>query len=123
MRSVLLSIVITVVATVAFAAVTADEVTGKWSLSVAAPGEAVEVLLDLKQEGENVTGTMASTHGSGTISKGSYKEKKLSATINADIQGNPTELGLEGTVDGDKISGSLTATGLGTFPYSGSRSK
>jgi hypothetical protein len=123
MRSVLIFALTLAIASVVVAAGLKDEVAGKWNLTVDAPGDAVQVQLDLKQEGEAVTGTMVSTHGSGTITKGSFKEKKLSATINADIQGSPTELGVEGTVDGDKISGTITAAGLGSFSYTGSRAK
>jgi hypothetical protein len=123
MRSVFASILTFAIAAVVAAASLEDKVDGKWTLTVAAPGESVEVLLDLKQDGEKVTGTMASSVGGGTVSKGTFKEKKLSATITADIQGSPTELGVEGTVDGDKISGTITAHGLGSFPYSGTRSK
>jgi len=123
MRSVLVSVLILAIAAVVAAASLKDEVAGKWTLSVDAPGESVEVLLDLKQDGESVTGSMSSSHGSGTISKGTFKENKLSATIAAEIQGSPTELGLEGTVDGDKMSGTLNVTGLGSFAYAGARSK
>ena len=101
--------------------VSAESITGKWTLSVDAPGEAVEVVLDLKQDGEAVTGTMTSTHGSGKITKGTFKDKKLNATLAADIQGSQAELLIEGVVEGEKISGSLTATGLGTFAYSGTK--
>ena len=103
--------------------VVADNITGKWTLSVAAPGEAVDVILDLKQDGEAVTGTMTSTHGSGKVTKGTFKKNKLTATLAADIQGSQAELQIDGTVDGEKISGSLTATGLGTFAYSGAKNK
>ncbi len=123
MRSVLVFVLTFAIASVVAAAGFADGVAGKWSLSVAAPGEAVDVLLDLKQDGENVTGTMSSGVGGGTITKGSFKDKKLTATITADIQGSPTELGVEGTVDGDKITGSITAHGLGSFSFAGTRAK
>jgi len=123
MRSVLIFALTLAIASVVVAAGFKDEVAGKWNLTVDAPGDAVQVQLDLKQEGEAVTGTMVSTHGSGTIAKGTFKDKKLVATINADLQGSPTELGVEGTVDGDKISGTITAAGLGSFSYTGSRAK
>ena len=123
MRTALIFVFTLAIAGIVAAASLKDEVAGKWALTVAAPGEAVEVLLDLKQDGEKVTGTMASGVGGGTISKGSFKDKKLTATITADIQGSPTELGLEGTVDGDKISGTITAHGLGNFAYAGTRAK
>ncbi len=123
MKSILLFVAMIAVAGVVAAASFKDEVAGKWSLSVAAPGEAVEVVLDLKQDGETVTGTMVSGVGGGTVTKGTFKDKKLTATITADIQGSPTELGVEGTVDGDKITGSITAHGLGNFSFAGTRSK
>ena len=66
---------------------------------------------------------MTSSHASGKVDKGTYKEKKLSLVVSADIQGSPTPLQVDGTVDGDKITGSITAQGLGTFPFSGTKSK
>lgn len=123
MKSLFLFVLMIAIAGVVAAASFKDEVAGKWTLTVAAPGESVEVLLDLKQDGEAVTGTMTSSVGGGTVTKGTFKEKKLTASINADIQGSPTELGVEGTVDGDKISGTITAHGLGSFAYAGTRSK
>ena len=101
----------------------ADEITGKWSLALQVPGETVDVLLDLKQDGEAVTGTLSSSHASGKIGKGTYKEKKLSATATVDLQGSPADVEIEGTVDGDKITGSLTVPGMGSFPYTGGKSK
>lgn len=123
MRSVLIFVLTFAIASVVWAAGFNNEVAGKWSLSVAAPGEAVDVVLDLKQDGETVTGTMTSGVGGGTVTKGTFKDKKLTATITADIQGSPTELGIEGTVDGDKITGSITAHGLGNFSFAGTRAK
>ena len=116
----LLTSVITVFATPVG---TADNIAGKWSLALQVPGETVDVVLDLKQDGETVTGTLTSSHASGQIGKGTYKEKKLSATASVDLNGSPTDVQIEGTVDGEKISGSLTVPGMGSFPYTGGRSK
>ena len=101
----------------------AENVTGKWSLALQVPGETVDVVLDLKQEGEAVTGSLTSSHASGKIGKGTFKEKKLSATASVDIQGSPTDVQIEGSVDGEKITGSITVPGMGSFPYTGGRSK
>ena len=101
----------------------AEDISGKWSLALEVPGETVAVQLDLKQEGEAVTGTLTSDHASGKIGKGTYKEKKLSATASVEIQGSPADVQIDGTVDGDRITGSLTVQGMGSFPYTGSKSK
>ncbi len=126
LTSFILSIALLASALTIFAApagLSADEVTGKWSLALQVPGETVDVVLDLKQDGESVTGTLTSSHASGKIDKGTYKEKKLSATATVDMQGSPAEVQIDGTVDGDKISGSLTVQGMGSFPYTGSKGK
>jgi dipeptidyl aminopeptidase/acylaminoacyl peptidase len=98
-------------------------VTGKWTLSVDAGGQVVDVMLDLKQNGDALTGSMVSSVGGGTVNKGSVSGKTIKATINADVQGQPTELQLDGTIDGDKISGTILAPGLGSFPFTGSKNK
>ena len=102
---------------------TKEDITGKWALALQVPGETVDVFLELKQDGEAVTGTLTSSHASGKIGKGTYKEKKLSATAAVEIQGSPTDVQIEGTVDGEKITGSITVPGMGSFPYTGGKSK
>ena len=101
----------------------AENISGKWALALQVPGETVDVFLELKQEGEAVTGTLTSSHASGKIGKGTYKDKKLSATAAVDIQGSPTDVQIDGTVDGEKISGAITVPGMGSFPYTGGKSK
>lgn len=97
------------------------DISGKWTLIVDAPGQAVDVVLDLKQDGESLSGTMASMVGGGTVDKGSIRGKAIKATIKADIQGQPSELQLEGTIEGNKISGTIIAHGLGSFAFTGTK--
>ena len=123
--SIFLSLVLLASALTVFAvpAGSAENITGKWSLALQVPGETVEVVLDLKQDGEAVTGSLTSSHASGTIGKGTYKEKKLSATATVEIQGSPADVQIDGTIDGEKITGSITVPGMGSFPYTGGKSK
>ena len=97
--------------------------TGTWTLNVDAGGQAVDVTLDLKQNGDAVTGSMVSSVGGGSIEKGSVSGKTLKLTIKADVQGQPTDLLFEGTIEGDKITGAILAHGLGSFGFSGSKNK
>lgn len=97
-------------------------VSGLWNLTVDA-GQLVAVLLELKQTGDSISGTMSSDVGGGTVKSGKLTGKLIKATITADVQGQPTELQLEGTIDGEKFSGTILAQGLGSFPFTGMRRK
>ncbi|HVF45927.1 MAG TPA: S9 family peptidase [Pyrinomonadaceae bacterium] len=96
---------------------------GKWTLNVDAGGQTIEVVLDLKQNGSGVTGTMSSQAGGGTVEKGSVSGKNVSLTVKGEVQGQSTEIQVDGVIDGDKISGTIVVAGLGSFPFTGSRSK
>jgi len=98
-------------------------VSGKWTLSVDAGGQIIEVVLDLKQNGAAMTGTMSSVAGGGTVEKGTVSAKNLSVTVKGEVQGQQTELQFDGALDGDKVSGTVVVPGLGSFPFTGSRSK
>jgi len=77
MKSIFVFVLTFVIAGVVAAATFKDEVAGKWSLNVDAPGEAVQVQLDLKQDGETVTGTMAPGGGPRQITQGTYKNQEI----------------------------------------------
>ncbi len=47
----------------------------------------------------------------------------VKATVKAEIQGQPMEIQLEGKIEGEKISGTLTIAGLGTMPFTGVKNK
>jgi hypothetical protein len=49
--------------------------------------------------------------------------KMFTAMMHADIQGNPVDFTMEGTIDGDKITGSFTNASIGRIPYTASRNK
>lgn len=101
----------------------AANVTGVWNLLVDAGGQTVDVVLDLKQDGDAVTGSMVSAVGGGNVDKGKVAGKTVKVTIKADVQGQQTELELEGTIDGDTITGTITAHGLGMFSFTGTKKK
>ena len=64
-------------------------------------------------------GTMTSPVSSGIIEKGKVSGSNLTATINADVQGQPTTIQLEGKLDGRKMSGTLNVPGFGVLPSTG----
>lgn len=96
---------------------------GKWALVVDAGGQNVDLALELNEAASGFTGTLTSMLGGGKVTKGSVNGTNLLLTISADIQGQQTELLLEGKIEGDKITGSINAAGIGMFPFSGTRMK
>ncbi len=84
-------------------------VAGKWSLVVEFQGQQLPVSLTLEQDGESVTGVLETMLGNGKIAEGKVTGNKLTATANAEMQGQPIEFVIAGKVDGDTMSGSLTA--------------
>lgn len=96
-------------------------VDGKWEIVINSPLGAQKATLDLKTDGAVLTGTQQAAQGSGPLENGKVDGNGL--TWSAKIT-NPMPLTLDftGTVDGDKLSGSVKAGAFGSFPFTGSRS-
>ena len=90
-------------------------VTGKWSLTLDAMGQKIPVTLDLKQDGDKVTGTLDSMLGKGEIPNGKVSGNKLTSTAKTQFQGQSVELTLNGTVEGDTMKG-VVNTGMPGLP-------
>ncbi|HEY6391614.1 MAG TPA: hypothetical protein VIX89_10075 [Bryobacteraceae bacterium] len=74
-----------------------DALSGEWEASFDAHGDSVPVTLNLKRDGNKVTGTFESAHlGRGALSNGSFAANRLSLTME----------GPHGTVE---FTGQLTA--------------
>ncbi len=89
--------------------------TGKWNIAIDAGGQSLPFVLNLTQMENNITGTIESPQGTFQISSGSYKDGVLTLkTI------SPIELSFVGQVNGNSLSGSVTAP-QGTTTFSGSK--
>jgi imidazolonepropionase-like amidohydrolase len=109
------------------AAATADAaaspIDGAWNLSVRAAETTVAINVTLRLEDGKLTGTFSGDRGSGDIRNGTFDGTAIEFTISA--QAPSSEAGdwvFRGTVTADAMSGSVT-TNLGTFQFSGSKSK
>ncbi len=102
---------------------TGSDISGKWSLAADAGGQVVYVSLELKQTGDTFTGTSSSDMGNGTIDGGKVTDKSFTATMHATIQGSVVDFAMTGTVDGDKMSGTLSNPQFGSVPYTATKSK
>jgi dienelactone hydrolase len=98
-------------------------VSGKWTWTVDANGQQIDLAVDLKQDGAAFSGTSVSSIGNALIEGGKVSGKTLTATLKADVQGQPMDFVVEATVDGDKMSGTITGGAFGTLPFIAARSK
>ncbi len=96
---------------------------GKWSLVANAGGQSIQILVDFKQTGSDFTGTTSSDMGNGTIDGGKITGKTFTGVLHADIQGNVVDFNIEGTLDGDKMTGTFTNASFGSIPFSATRNK
>jgi hypothetical protein len=103
--------------------VAGGELNGKWSFVADASGQQINIDVEFKQTGSDFTGATYADIGNGTIEGGKVNGKSFSALLHADVQGQPVDFRMEGTIDGDKISGTFSNPGFGSIPFSASRNK
>jgi zinc protease len=100
---------------------TAD-VAGKWSLKIDFQGQQLPVSLTLTQDGDQLGGKLETMLGDGQIAEGKVKGNKVSAIAKAMMQGQDVEFVISGTVDGDSMSGTLSAPIVpDALPFTGTR--
>lgn len=83
-------------------------VAGNWELKLDFQGQNVEVNLTLTQDDETVSGSIETILGSGEIDTGRVEGNKLKATATTEIQGQSVDFAINGTVDGDSMTGTLS---------------
>jgi hypothetical protein len=86
--------------------------TGKWKLSYTTPDGPEESTLDVEMATDGaLSGTIASTHGTGSIISGYLSADKFSLTINIPIEDNPSDVVFTGTFDGSSLKGNIDVMG------------
>src|SRR5215471_19634732 len=95
-------------------------VDGKWEIVINSPLGAQKAQLDIATNGSALTGTQQAAQGSGPLENGKIDGNNVSwsAKISSPM---PLTLDFTGTVDGDKLSGSVKAGAFGSFPFTGTR--
>jgi imidazolonepropionase-like amidohydrolase len=96
---------------------------GSWALTIRAPQSSVAMQVTLAAEDGRLTGTFSGDRGSGDIRGGTFDGTTFAFTITANAENaESTDWAFRGTVTGDAMSGTVS-TSLGTFDFSGSKSK
>jgi hypothetical protein len=97
-----------------------DNLAGDWEITVHMPQGLTTFTVSLKQDGEKLTGGLTSPIGAipvtGTVTSGTVV---LAALI--EFQGTSLQVGLDGKVAGETLSGTLRFGDFGEFPFTGKR--
>jgi len=95
-------------------------VDGKYNIVIKSPMGDQKAGLELKAEGNTLTGTQSGAQGSMAIANGKVDGNNVSWSV-AITTPMPMTLEFSGTVDGNKISGNVKAGAFGSFPWTGER--
>ena len=98
----------------------AQSIAGEWDVSLESPLGAQAVTLTLKQDGEKLAGELAGALGAMPVT-GTYTNGTMAVNATVAMQGLSLQLGLNGKVDGDALSGTAKVGNLGEFPFTGKR--
>jgi hypothetical protein len=90
----------------------AADVTGKWTAEVQGRGgNTMTVTMNLKADGNTLTGTVSGRNGDTDISDGKVDGNNLSFTVVREFNGNQFKQNYKGTLDGDTIHFTVTMEG------------
>ena len=96
---------------------------GKWNMTANAGGQTIPITLELKQDSANLSGTLSSAMGGGTLTDGKVSGNTVMGTFKVEVQGQATELKLEGIMEGDKMTGTLSGAGLPPITFTATKGK
>lgn len=79
-------------------------IAGDWDLSINGPEGVITATASLKQDGDNVTGSITSPQGTVEL-KGTYKAKKVELAFQIQSPNGPLDIKVNGDVDGADMKG------------------
>jgi hypothetical protein len=98
------------------------DVTGVWDMTVETPNGAIENVGTLKQEGEKLTGTLASQMGEIAL-EGTVVGNEIKWLLNIDMGGQQMSIAFAGKVEGETMAGIFEMGGMGTAAWSAKKRK
>lgn len=99
-----------------------EDFTGEWELKLDFQGQEVGVRLVIEQKDREIAGTMKTILGEGKIASGAVNGNKISATAMTEIQGQSAEFIIQGEINGEVISGTISTPLIpDSLKFTGSR--
>ncbi len=83
-------------------------IAGKWSTTISSPMGELEAILEIEQDGNEISGSISSNMGKWEISDGILSGNELVLSIGATIMGETMDLAFSGTAENDSIEGTMT---------------
>ena len=96
------------------------KVAGEWNLTVESPNGTATPAANLKQDGENLTGTYKGRFGEAPLN-GSIKGNAIKFTVSITTPNGAIQLEYSGTVDGDSMKGTVKFGEMGQGSFTGKR--
>ena len=81
-----------------------SSITGAWDLAIQGPEGPINATATLKQDGDNVTGSIETPQGAAEM-KGTYKGKTLNMAFSFQGPQGPIDIKVNGEVDGASMKG------------------
>lgn len=98
------------------------DVTGKWLFSVTTDAGTGTPTVTLKQQGDTLTGHYSSQVLGEADLKGMVKDRKITFSFKADVQGTSLTVSYTGTVESnDSLKGTVDLGGMGTGTFTAKR--
>jgi imidazolonepropionase-like amidohydrolase len=102
------------------AAATAGLAAGIWTITLQTPSDEVTSTLTLQQNGEAVSGEVATPFGTARIATGRLAGNELTLGYTLEIQGQQVQIQARGRIEGQTIRGTMEAMGQ-SFNFNGTR--
>ena len=100
----------------------AVDVSGNWALTVETSAGTGSPTVELKQDGETLTGNYSSQVFGEQKVTGTIKGNAITFGLKGSFQGNEVTVTYTGTVDGSAMKGKVALSGLGEGTFTGKKS-
>jgi outer membrane protein assembly factor BamB len=97
-------------------------VAGQWNISLELGSITGRPTIELKQDGEKLTGTYRGRYGASPL-EGEVKENQIGFTVTMNAEGQQTSGYFSGVVDGDTMNGAVEFEGAGEGTWSATRAR
>ncbi len=118
-----LAVVLTLVAAALTVVSAQTDATGRWNMTVSTDQGSLPTTLTLQQDGEALSGSMASDQGTVEFDGGTITGNKLAWVIEIDAGGQFFEIAMNGTIDGEEMTGTADFGGQAGGDWTATRAQ